>query len=316
MVTALMLSFSFFFFQAEDGIRDYKVTGVQTCALPIFKGGIEAGRHREGLVRTADQLHGIVEFVQQEIAHVAVRVVDDEAGRSRPAGTSDGGVRLGSHQPAGALVLRHATHHLVQVNHAGHAFQVDGEEDPVAFVRSRLRTGSQSLPILRTISIRLARCASPASIMCKSRSHPVANRPRDASIPSCSDCRSLKNRRAWETVAASGLPAAINNCTAGSSRSWPAAGGIRPSLPTTWTHCERICCRARCRSSTAPKSRATAGSMRRTHSAIGSNCSSRNSPVRANVEVGSWFRGAWNKNPTGKYRKVSRPFPPRFLRRS
>src|SRR5205807_3456564 len=27
-----------FFFQAEDGIRDYKVTGVQTCALPISDG--------------------------------------------------------------------------------------------------------------------------------------------------------------------------------------------------------------------------------------------------------------------------------------
>src|SRR5256885_6886127 len=27
---------SVFFFQAEDGIRDYKVTGVQTCALPIL----------------------------------------------------------------------------------------------------------------------------------------------------------------------------------------------------------------------------------------------------------------------------------------
>src|SRR5256884_5331811 len=26
----------FFFFQAEDGIRDVAVTGVQTCALPIF----------------------------------------------------------------------------------------------------------------------------------------------------------------------------------------------------------------------------------------------------------------------------------------
>src|SRR5215813_6936362 len=26
----------FFFFQAEDGIRDADVTGVQTCALPIF----------------------------------------------------------------------------------------------------------------------------------------------------------------------------------------------------------------------------------------------------------------------------------------
>src|SRR5256885_6057241 len=29
----------FFFFQAEDGIRDYKVTGVQTCALPIYSLG-------------------------------------------------------------------------------------------------------------------------------------------------------------------------------------------------------------------------------------------------------------------------------------
>jgi len=28
----------FFFFQAEDGIRDHCVTGVQTCALPIFTG--------------------------------------------------------------------------------------------------------------------------------------------------------------------------------------------------------------------------------------------------------------------------------------
>src|SRR3712207_7358629 len=28
--------FRFFFFQAEDGIRDIGVTGVQTCALPIF----------------------------------------------------------------------------------------------------------------------------------------------------------------------------------------------------------------------------------------------------------------------------------------
>src|SRR3989442_10464476 len=31
-----MSSSSFFFFQAEDGIRDADVTGVQTCALPIY----------------------------------------------------------------------------------------------------------------------------------------------------------------------------------------------------------------------------------------------------------------------------------------
>src|SRR5207253_8725730 len=29
--------YSIFFFQAEDGIRDGHVTGVQTCALPIFE---------------------------------------------------------------------------------------------------------------------------------------------------------------------------------------------------------------------------------------------------------------------------------------
>src|SRR5437016_7612967 len=30
----------FFFFQAEDGIRDWSVTGVQTCALPIYPNSV------------------------------------------------------------------------------------------------------------------------------------------------------------------------------------------------------------------------------------------------------------------------------------
>src|SRR5688572_32603859 len=33
----------FFFFQAEDGIRDLTVTGVQTCALPIFAVDLSVG---------------------------------------------------------------------------------------------------------------------------------------------------------------------------------------------------------------------------------------------------------------------------------
>src|SRR5256885_8324929 len=36
----------FFFFQAEDGIRDYKVTGVQTCALPIYPESPPCVHHR------------------------------------------------------------------------------------------------------------------------------------------------------------------------------------------------------------------------------------------------------------------------------
>src|SRR5690625_1499151 len=34
----------YFFFQAEDGIRDGHVTGVQTCALPIYGGEIKKWR--------------------------------------------------------------------------------------------------------------------------------------------------------------------------------------------------------------------------------------------------------------------------------
>src|SRR5947207_11546258 len=34
-VMVIDVSSDFFFFQAEDGIRDHCVTGVQTCALPI-----------------------------------------------------------------------------------------------------------------------------------------------------------------------------------------------------------------------------------------------------------------------------------------
>src|SRR5712675_2903640 len=36
---------NFFFFQAEDGIRDVAVTGVQTCALPILRDILEQDGH-------------------------------------------------------------------------------------------------------------------------------------------------------------------------------------------------------------------------------------------------------------------------------
>src|SRR5690606_40622639 len=40
----------FFFFQAEDGIRDFHVTGVQTCALPISHLGIAEANNSLNLV--------------------------------------------------------------------------------------------------------------------------------------------------------------------------------------------------------------------------------------------------------------------------
>src|SRR5437762_12179575 len=38
MLESMNVTLSIFFFQAEDGIRDTSVTGVQTCALPISRG--------------------------------------------------------------------------------------------------------------------------------------------------------------------------------------------------------------------------------------------------------------------------------------
>src|SRR5206468_4368445 len=55
------LFFFFFFFQAEDGIRDLIVTGVQTCALPIF-----APRSRPPRSRTVDASDLRRDFLREE----------------------------------------------------------------------------------------------------------------------------------------------------------------------------------------------------------------------------------------------------------
>src|SRR5438876_9091059 len=46
----------FFFFQAEDGIRDGRVTGVQTCALPIYRPAFGFRGVSRNVRRPADRL--------------------------------------------------------------------------------------------------------------------------------------------------------------------------------------------------------------------------------------------------------------------
>src|SRR2546425_8540824 len=63
---------SFFFFQAEDGIRDKLVTGVQTCALPISHEAAEhaadedrpAVGHREEWLEAAEAVERDVQDVE------------------------------------------------------------------------------------------------------------------------------------------------------------------------------------------------------------------------------------------------------------
>src|SRR2546430_12013697 len=68
----------FFFFQAEDGIRDLTVTGVQTCALPIFE-------HPLGETSLLEDLHeadGEHRRVRGRLEHDGV--AEDERGHDLP----------------------------------------------------------------------------------------------------------------------------------------------------------------------------------------------------------------------------------------
>src|SRR5437764_11419777 len=68
----------FFFFQAEDGIRDTSVTGVQTCALPISLRSSGVGAHgqfagRVGLRKAFDDRLELVEESSDLRGHVGGR---------------------------------------------------------------------------------------------------------------------------------------------------------------------------------------------------------------------------------------------------
>src|SRR2546422_6089528 len=73
----------FFFFQAEDGIRDVAVTGVQTCALPIWRRGERLLSRRDPLARQG----------RGDQARRRDRRARRRAGRGRPAAAAAGRVQ-------------------------------------------------------------------------------------------------------------------------------------------------------------------------------------------------------------------------------
>src|SRR6266567_6777314 len=79
--------FFFFFFQAEDGIRDLTVTGVQTCALPIWPGSTARGPI--AIIRPGDRIffepgedhwHGAAPT--RFMTHLAMLEVDDKGNKA------------------------------------------------------------------------------------------------------------------------------------------------------------------------------------------------------------------------------------------
>src|SRR2546427_6244607 len=67
----------FFFFQAEDGIRDLTVTGVQTCALPISPRGL---RQVAAGMRDRARQELPIELLEEPIPGIVIAVVRPRAG--------------------------------------------------------------------------------------------------------------------------------------------------------------------------------------------------------------------------------------------
>src|SRR5207249_11057446 len=88
--------FFFFFFQAEDGIRDRNVTGVQTCALPI-----SSGHDNSPLMWRGPMLHRALEQFLSDVhwGELDTLVVD------MPPGTGDVAISLGQLLPRAEVIV-------------------------------------------------------------------------------------------------------------------------------------------------------------------------------------------------------------------
>src|SRR3712207_485130 len=63
-----------FFFQAEDGIRDIGVTGVQTCALPISKEAIVKSRYIVGYKYPLSTIEAVIDRSSQQVFQVTMQI--------------------------------------------------------------------------------------------------------------------------------------------------------------------------------------------------------------------------------------------------
>src|SRR5207249_9396909 len=73
-----------FFFQAEDGIRDRNVTGVQTCALPILEAKRQGVPLHVALGGTGDRVAVGADFGVQDSLDILMKKIDEAIAQGFP----------------------------------------------------------------------------------------------------------------------------------------------------------------------------------------------------------------------------------------
>src|SRR5256884_7396786 len=83
-----------FFLQAEDGIRDVAVTGVQTCALPISFGDLFNDGHIDVVLNNMDSAPTLLRNVVHNLNHWVTLKLAGETFPSVPSSSSSLGARF------------------------------------------------------------------------------------------------------------------------------------------------------------------------------------------------------------------------------
>src|SRR5690606_12063994 len=117
----------FFFFQAEDGIRDFHVTGVQTCALPISA----LGKQGHGLLLDCRTLES--RYVPFPTQHVRLVVAD--TGVRRELAASEYNARRAECEAGVALLRRRLPDIQALRDVPAHAFEEHRHELPDLIAR-------------------------------------------------------------------------------------------------------------------------------------------------------------------------------------
>src|SRR5256885_7820803 len=146
-----------FFFQAEDGIRDYKVTGVQTCALPIYVRNLPTGRepaHDAGQHVEAPALAELLAAREEQLiaeadAEKRAAAVERATQRRRQAKTVEIGHRIVKRAVAGKDHGIGVVHRLRVLGHDGvHADPFEGLLDRAEIASAVIADVDHSVPMV------------------------------------------------------------------------------------------------------------------------------------------------------------------------